>query len=126
MSQINESTIKTPGVYVNEIPSFPPSIAQVATAIPAFIGYTEKDTDVKGNSWHLKPLRITSILEYQETFGSAPLETNLTINIVEHHDGSGNLTTADVTAAFTGSGPSTKYLMFYALQMYFMNGGGPC
>ena len=32
MATINESAIKTPGVYVNEIPSFPPSIAQVATA----------------------------------------------------------------------------------------------
>ena len=45
MATINESAIKTPGVYVNEIPSFPPSIAQVATAIPAFIGYTETDVD---------------------------------------------------------------------------------
>ena len=42
MSQINETAIKTPGVYVNEIPSFPPSVAQVSTAIPVFIGYTEK------------------------------------------------------------------------------------
>lgn len=125
MSQINESAIKTPGVYVNEIPSFPPSIAQVATAIPAFIGYTETDTDLKGKSWHLKPKRITSILEYQQIFGAAPLEANLTVHIVEHHDSAGNLTTADVRAAFSGS-PSTKYLMFYALQMYFMNGGGPC
>lgn len=29
---------KTPGVYVAEVPSFPPSIAPVETAIPAFIG----------------------------------------------------------------------------------------
>jgi phage tail sheath protein FI len=34
---------KTPGVYVEEIAKFPPSVAQVETAIPAFIGYTEKD-----------------------------------------------------------------------------------
>jgi len=31
---------KTPGVYVEEIAKFPPSVAQVETAIPAFIGYT--------------------------------------------------------------------------------------
>ncbi len=31
---------KTPGVYIEEIPKLPPSIAQVETAIPAFIGYT--------------------------------------------------------------------------------------
>ncbi|MBP1653020.1 MAG: phage tail protein, partial [Bacteroidetes bacterium] len=33
---------KTPGVYIEEIPKLPPSIASVETAIPAFIGYTEK------------------------------------------------------------------------------------
>ncbi len=58
MSQINESAIKTPGVYVNEIPSFPPSIAQVATAIPAFIGYTQIAQDLQGKSLTNKPTRI--------------------------------------------------------------------
>ena len=29
---------KTPGVYIEEIPKLPPSIASVETAIPAFIG----------------------------------------------------------------------------------------
>lgn len=128
MSQINESAIKTPGVYVTEIPSFPPSIPQVATAIPVFIGYTELDTDTKGKSWHLIPKRLTSMLEYQQVFGGAPLEKNFTATIVEKHDDSGNLVSANVSVAFTGTPParSTKYLMFYALQMYFMNGGGPC
>ncbi len=32
----------TPGVYIEEIPGLPPSVAQVETAIPVFIGYTEK------------------------------------------------------------------------------------
>ena len=36
------TTYKTPGVYIEEIVKFPPSVAQVETAIPAFIGYTEK------------------------------------------------------------------------------------
>ena len=126
MSQINESAIRTPGVYINEIPSFPPSIAQVATAIPAFIGYTEKNTDRKGISWQLRPKRISSILEYEETFGGPPLETNLTLAVVENHDDSGNFTSANVTASFSGGAPATLYLMFYALRIYFMNGGGPC
>ena len=39
------TTYKTPGVYIEEIPKFPPSVAPVATAIPAFIGYTEKAID---------------------------------------------------------------------------------
>ncbi|MFC3362471.1 hypothetical protein ACFOG5_04690 [Pedobacter fastidiosus] len=48
---------KTPGVYINEINNFPPSIATVETAIPAFIGYTEKSLDGL-----LKSKRINSLL----------------------------------------------------------------
>ena len=32
--------MKTPGVYVEEVPTLPPSVAEVATAVPAFIGVT--------------------------------------------------------------------------------------
>nr|MDZ8000844.1 phage tail sheath C-terminal domain-containing protein [Aulosira sp. DedVER01a] len=45
------STYKTPGVYIEEISKFPPSVAEVATAIPAFIGYTEKAV-VRGVDYH--------------------------------------------------------------------------
>ena len=56
---------KTPGVYVEEISKFPPSVAGVATAIPAFIGITEKyPTD--------QPVRITSLLDFEEKFGYGP------------------------------------------------------
>ena len=34
--------MKTPGVYVVEKSAFPNSVVQVATAVPAFIGYTQK------------------------------------------------------------------------------------
>ena len=60
MATINETAIKTPGVDVNEIPSFPPSIAQVATAIPAFVGYTAKAA-IGGNSVLNKPYKIESL-----------------------------------------------------------------
>ena len=36
------TSYKTPGVYIEEISKFPPSVAEVETAIPVFIGYTEK------------------------------------------------------------------------------------
>ena len=35
-----ESNIKSPGVYINELNAFPNSVVPVATAVPAFIGYT--------------------------------------------------------------------------------------
>jgi phage tail sheath protein FI len=37
-------TYKTPGVYIEENSNLPPLVAQVETAIPAFIGYTQKAT----------------------------------------------------------------------------------
>ena len=55
---MNESAIATPGVYINEISTLPPSIAQVSTAIPAFIGYTEKAEDENGLSLTGKPTKI--------------------------------------------------------------------
>ena len=35
------SQMKTPGVYIAEKNAFPPSVVEVATAVPAFIGYTD-------------------------------------------------------------------------------------
>ncbi|MDQ6764115.1 MAG: phage tail sheath family protein, partial [Bacteroidota bacterium] len=49
---------KTPGVYIEEIPHLPPSIASVETAIPAFIGYTEKAQWKAAGDLVKKPWRI--------------------------------------------------------------------
>ena len=65
------STYKTPGVYVEEITKFPPSVASVETAIPAFIGYTEK-AEKNGESLTNIPMRITSFLEFEQYFGGPP------------------------------------------------------
>ena len=54
---------KTPGVYLVEKDAFPGSVVEVATAVPAFIGYTEK-TEYNKNSLINKPVRITSFAEY--------------------------------------------------------------
>lgn len=124
MSQINESAIKTPGVYINEIPSFPPSVAQVATAIPAFIGYTEKAMDSDGTSLNMKAKRITSMVDYELYFGKAPKEVNIEINISEVHI-NGGLADVKVSAAISGS-PSSVYMMYYAMRMFFLNGGSAC
>ncbi|MCX8533030.1 phage tail sheath family protein, partial [Chryseobacterium sp. KC 927] len=59
---------KTPGVYVEEIAKFPPSVAQVETAIPAFIGYTAQGPKNE-------PTRISSMLEYETLFGKAKNES---------------------------------------------------
>lgn len=108
------STLKTPGVYIEEISLFPPSVAQVETAIPAFIGYTQKD-DTGGI-----PTRITSLSEYEALFGSAvPQTTKLKVT---------DLTTNPVKIEFTADTdkPVLKTFFYYSIQHYFTNGGGPC
>jgi phage tail sheath protein FI len=115
MATLNETSIKTPGVYINEIPSFPPSVAQVATAIPAFLGYT-RNTVIDGDSIVNKPIRITSLVEYESIFG-ARLET---FSAVVGTDGTNDSITTLPAA------PTVLYRLYYAMQLYFANGGGPC
>jgi len=108
---------KTPGVYIEEIPKLPSSVAQVETAIPAFIGYTEKAKIKEDGDLNLVPTRITSLLEYETYFGGAADEQYLSVEI----------TGSDIVV--TGPGKKTNrspFVMYYSIQMYFANGGGPC
>lgn len=113
------SIYKTPGVYIEEITKFPPSIAEVETAIPVFIGYTQiVDHLTKGNLKE-KPQRITSLLEYEAMFGGAQPEPTISVEVNE------NAQTGEDEVKVSVDKPS-KFRMFYSLQFYFANGGGPC
>src|SRR5688500_5332366 len=65
--------MKTPGVYILEKNAFPNSVVEVATAVPAFIGYTEKAVN-SGLDLTNKPWRITSMAEFHQYFGYGPLQ----------------------------------------------------
>ena len=73
------TTMKTPGVYIQELDAFGNSVVPVPTAVPAFIGYTEK-TSYKGKSLLNKAVRVTSLKDFTDIFGSNPPEVkyNLT------------------------------------------------
>ena len=116
---------KTPGVYIEEIPKFPPSVAPVETAIPAFIGYTQQAKEFVAEDLHLKPTRISSLLEYTRLFGGPQPETGIVVTITEKQDGAGSVTSLSTTATLAENVRS-KHIMYYALQMFFANGGGPC
>src|SRR5262245_4826274 len=64
-------SVKTPGVYIEEVPKFPPSVAQVETAIPAFIGYTDKADEFAPGDLKNKAVKISSLLDYETFFGGA-------------------------------------------------------
>lgn len=109
---------KTPGVYVEEIVKFPPSIAPVETAIPAFIGYTEKAKEQVDDDLYLKPKRISSMVEYEAYFGGADKEKGITVAMTKDEDGNEH-----AVAKIANRSP---HIMYYALQLFFANGGGPC
>jgi uncharacterized protein len=110
------TTYKTPGVYVEEIPKLPPSVAQVETAIPAFIGYT-KQAEKNGENLTNKPTRISSLLEFESLYAGASVPGSITVTI---DTGNNNAVTA-VTAPTT-----QRYMMYDALRLFFDNGGGDC
>ncbi|TPG45294.1 phage tail sheath C-terminal domain-containing protein [Flavobacterium pectinovorum] len=117
------TTYKTPGVYIEEIVKFPPSIAEVETAIPAFIGYTEKAVKKIENDLDRVPTRITSLLDYETYFGFAYPEDTISVDVTD-------VVTDNVVTErnIVVNQPATPkpFLMYYALQIYFANGGGPC
>jgi uncharacterized protein len=104
---MNVSSLKTPGVYINEIDAFPPSVAQVATAIPAFVGYTEKGPVV--------PTRISSFMEFEQIFGGASVPTSVTVEL------DGSLLPTDNCQV-----TESKFKLYNSLRLFYGNGGGIC
>jgi phage tail sheath protein FI len=106
------ATYKTPDVYVEEISIFPPSVAEVETAIPAFIGYTEI-ADNAGNSLTLVPTRISSMIEFESLYGYGP---PLTVTDVSLNDNN----------AFKKATIVSKYFLYDSMRLFYSNGGGDC
>jgi hypothetical protein len=121
--------IKTPGVYIVEKPALPNSVVEVATAVPAFIGYTQV-ADNKGTSLHRTPWRISSMAEFQSYFGGPP-DASFRIT-----DIAASAATPALVQAFSLKGKnyvvtptqslSQQFLLYYSILLFFQNGGGPC
>ncbi|CAN5330437.1 hypothetical protein BH23BAC1_BH23BAC1_17690 [soil metagenome] len=94
---------KTPGVYVEEISFFPPAIAAVDTAVPAFIGYTDHEND------RLQAVKISSLLEFEERYCDWD-NWKLTFTVNEN----------------TIDEDFSRNELYYHMQLYFANGGGKC
>lgn len=115
--------MKTPGVYIVEKSAFPNSVVEVATAVPAFIGYTER-ADNKGKSLRNKPWRITSMSEFHNYFGFGP---GPQFSIDEKAADSAE--EEDFVAGgkeYVLNQTAGKYLLYYSMLLFFQNGGGPC
>ena len=104
---------KTPGVYVEEIPKLPPSVAQVETAIPAFIGYTEKATEVIQDDLINKPKRISSKVDFDLYYGLGPSPNITEIKLDDNNN-------------FISATLNNTFYLYDSIQMFYANGGGDC
>jgi len=106
---------KTPGVYIKEVPLFPPSVAQVETAIPAFVGYTEKAADLNGKSLRDLPVKIKSLVEFQSLFGYGHTPASYQV-VADKTKGNSLVSVA----------PDKRFYLYDALRQFYDNGGGDC
>ncbi|NRB42177.1 MAG: phage tail sheath family protein, partial [Pseudomonadales bacterium] len=101
------ATYKTPGVYIEEVSTFPPSVAEVSTAVPAFLGYTEKGPEVA---------RISTLLEYEELFGKADGQSFVVTTTFDEASKSDVLDQINKQAG-------AEFLLYYSVALYLKNGG---
>ena len=114
---------KSPGEYVEEI-SPPPTIIATETAVPAFIGYTQKAQKLEIGDLAFTPTRIGSMAEYEQYFGTRVNE-NINVAITDELNKMGT-TITPVSRKIGIKVPFLRNNMHYQLQSYFANGGGPC
>lgn len=118
--------------FREESPHLPPVIEGVETALPAFIGYTERATDQQPDDLRNVPKRLESLAEFERYFGQSPDESrSLRVEIRQTTRTAGrpydpaDVATTQVTAEVDGAARS-GYRLADALRLFFANGGGPC
>ncbi|MGL6315002.1 phage tail sheath family protein [Vibrio sp. WXL103] len=114
--------MKTPGVYIVEKNAFPNSVVEVATAIPAFVGYTQK-AENGGKTLKNTPWRITSMSEFRQYFGDAPTPT---FEITDAGDDTAESSITQQGNRYLIRQSNSKYKLYYNMLLFFQNGGGPC
>lgn len=102
--------LQPPGVYVEEVTSLP-VIQPRETALPVFIGYTDKASR-EDTPLHLVATRIHSLAEYQTLFGGPPPQT-VTLWL-------------DAQQQVVEAKPDHAYTLYDSLQLFFANGGNVC
>jgi len=124
-----EKTRKAPGVDITELEAFPRSIVGAETAVPAFIGYTEKAVKYGKLIWN-KPTRIGSLADYSEIFGDSyepkykiekvddPEKADFSVRVKDGDPPYNYYTVSQVGA--------TKFYLFNSLRFFYENGGGKC
>lgn len=130
---MNTATIKTPGVYINEVNGFPNSVVPVATAVPAFIGYTPQ-ASYQGKSYLNTPVQINSFADFQAFFcypNPAPPADPTKQYSPEYYlvqqktqPTSGDYLNINGSYYSILPDPYTIYYLYNSVQLFYQNGGG--
>ena len=135
------SQYKTPGVYIQEPDSFPPSIVGVDTAVPCFIGYTQQATDTDKRDLTLIPKRVESMAEFVQFYGRGYAQKYYLAAVDADGDGEpdaeeGAATSPDLSWGNVSLDGTTSYALmqvgktvfnlYNSMRLFYANGGGPC
>ncbi len=106
-------SFSTPNSYLEEQTVQPLSIDSGATALPVFIGYTEKAIDIHGNNLTNVLTPVGSLLDYESYFGGA-----------KYHNAEVCVDLEGTVVKITGT--ETSNHLYRSIDLYFRNGGGNC
>lgn len=112
-----------PDGSITEASAFPPNLVGVATAVPAFIGYTAKAPAL------MKPTMIGSMADFESTFGGA-WKATYTIDDAVPDDSDFNVVDLSVTPParhdYRLGDPSPRFNLYDSMRLFFANGGATC
>ncbi|MCB0650033.1 MAG: phage tail sheath family protein [Saprospiraceae bacterium] len=130
---MRESNIKTPGVYITEVNAFPSSVVPVATAVPAFFGYTPQ-ASYEGKTLTNVPQKITSFAEFQAIYcfpdpppPSDPAKQYSPQYYLVKENGQpekGNFLLIEGSYYSVVPDPNTIYYLYNSIRLFYQNGGG--
>ena len=112
----------TPGIYIEEN-VFPGSAVAVQTAIPVFIGYTEK-AESSGQSLLRQPTRISSLQEFHHLFGR---DFHRTFNIIPARPGSREeVVLLNGINMQVSVNEDQEFFLYRCMRLFYANGGLNC
>lgn len=117
--------LKTPGVYIYEKNSGRNSVVQVPTAVPVFIGYTEK-ASINGKSFHMKPVQISSLSNFEMFFGGAPKPIFTVKKVDTNNQNNENCININGVYYVLEQSENSQFYLYNSLKLFFDNGGSDC
>ncbi len=127
------SNINSPGVYTNEVNAFPNGVVPVATAVPAFIGYTPQ-ASYNGKPYQNVPMKISSFAEFRAIYCLPDMPVPATpakqyspqYYLVQQKSEPAGQSYLSIDGNYYAvlPDPGTIYYLYNSLRIFYDNGGG--